>query len=255
MIPTRLLLLALAVLLSGGALLAAPAAAQVPHSLSLSGPPAAAEAQPSVFQAVGSVSDDPSVFLQRYINVYALPAAVVANCPATYQNALQIKDGTTAQGGQTVALSVPASGSFSVPLVFTSTAAGRFLLCGYLHEGVGTDAMASLAVDVSAAPPAGGGAPDGGDPALPPAAATRPAGVARPKLRRSGRTLVCSRGTWSGDPAKYTYHWTVDGKRRHGAVRRKLRITRKLRGHAIRCGVTATNAAGSATARSRPRRV
>ena len=122
---------------------AAPAAAQVPHSLSLSGPPTATVGQPSVLQAAGTVSDDPSVFLARYINAYALPTSVVATCPATYQNALQIKDSTIAQGGQTVALSVPVDGSFSVPIAFTSTAAGPFLVCGYLHEGVGTDAMAS----------------------------------------------------------------------------------------------------------------
>jgi hypothetical protein len=215
---------------------AAPAAAQVPHSLSLSGPPTATVGQPSVLQATGTVSDDPSVYLTRYINAYALPASVVAACPATYQNALQIKDNTIAQGGQTVALSVPVDGSFSIPIAFTSTAAGRFLICAYLHEGVGTDAMASLPVDVGAA-------------------AARPSSVSKPKLTRSGRKLVCGRGTWSGAPTTYAYRWTVDGRHKPGAVRRTLRISRKLRGHAIRCAVTATNAAGAATALSRARRV
>jgi hypothetical protein len=225
--------------LVGSACLAAPAAAQVPHSLSLSGPATATVGQPSVLQATGTVSDDPSVFLARYINAYALPTSVVATCPATYQNALQIKDSTTGQGGQTVALSVPVDGSFSIPIAFTSTAAGPFLICAYLHEGVGTDAFASLPVDVAAAP----------------GTATRPSSLAKPKLTRSGRKLVCGRGKWSGAPTRYAYRWTVDGKRKAGAVRRKLRITRKLRGHKIRCGVTATNAAGSKTVLSRARRV
>ena len=97
---------------------------------------------------------------------------VVPNCPATYQNALQIKDSTFAQGGQTVALSVPVDGSFSIPLAFTSPASGPFLICAYLHEGVGTDAFASHAVDVAAAP----------------AAVARPGVLAKPKLTRSGRT-------------------------------------------------------------------
>jgi hypothetical protein len=226
--------------LVGSACLAAPAAAQVPHSLGLSGAPAATVGQPSVLQATGTVSDDPSVFLARYINAYALPTAVVAACPATFQNALQIKDSTTAQGGQTVALSVPVDGSFSVPIAFTATAPGPFLICAYLHEGVGTDAFATHAVDVAAA--------DAGTPA------GRPGSLAKPTLKRSGRKLVCGRGTWSGAPTKYAYRWTVDGKRKAGAGR-KLRITRKLRGHKVRCGVTATNAAGSTTVLSRARRV
>jgi hypothetical protein len=243
MLSMRTLLGALAAAsLAGAAGLATPAAAQVPHSLSLSGPTTATVGQPSVLQATGTVSDDPSVFLARYINAYALPTSVVATCPATYQNALQIKDSTFGQGGQTVALSVPVSGGFSIPIAFTSATDGRFLICGYLHEGVGTDAMASHQVTVAAAAPAGGG------PAT--TRAARPSSRAKPKLTRSGRTLACSRGRWSGAPVSYAYHWTVDGKRKAGARRRTLRITRSLRGHRIRCGVTATNAAGSRTALS-----
>jgi hypothetical protein len=231
---------------------AAPAAAQVPHSLSLSGPATATAGQPSVLQATGTVSDDPSVFLQRYINAYALPTSVVATCPATLQNAIQIKESTTGLGAQSVALAVPVESAFSVPLAYTSSVAGRFLVCGYLNDAHETDAVAAHAIDVAAAPPAGGGGAPGG----PPATAARPANVAKPKLTRSGRrTLVCSRGRWTGAPTRYAYQWTVDGKRKAGAVRRKLRVGRKLRGHKVRCGVTATNAAGSATALSRARRV
>jgi hypothetical protein len=42
-----------------------------------------------VLQATGVVPDD--VVLERYLNVYALPEAVVAACPTTYQGALQIR--------------------------------------------------------------------------------------------------------------------------------------------------------------------
>ena len=72
--------------------------------------------------------------------------------------------------------------------------------------------------------------------------------------QRSGGRLVCSRGKWSGAPARFSYRWTVDGRRKAGAAKRTLRVTRKLRGRSIRCGVTATNAAGSTTAVSRARR-
>ena len=120
----------------------------------------------------------------------------------------------------------------------SSSNGAPFLICAYLHEGVGTDAFASHAVDVAAAP----------------AAVARPGVLAKPKLTRSGRRLVCGRGSWSGAPTKFAYRWTVDGKRKAGATGRKLRISRKLRGHKVRCGVTATNAAGRTTALSRARR-
>jgi hypothetical protein len=78
-----------------------------------------------------------------------------------------------------------------------------------------------------------------------------PAVRARPKLTgrvRVGRTLVCTRGTWNGSPAQYTFTWLRDGKI---IARGASHAIRKAdRGHSIRCVVTAKNAGGSATATS-----
>jgi hypothetical protein len=219
------------------AVAASPAAAQ---SLSLTGPSAGAVGAPSVLQATGTVPAD--AFLTRYINVYAIPASVVGTCPADFQNAMQLGYATAAQGGDTVALAVPVEGSFSIPVAYTPAAAGRFILCGYLHELAVTEAMSQHAIDVSG----GGGVTPG---------AAMPANTSKPKVKRSGRKLVCTRGAWSGSPTSYAYQWRVKGERRNGATKRTLRVTRKLKGKKVSCGVTATNAAGSVTALSRNKRV
>jgi hypothetical protein len=229
-----------AALIVAAGVMAAPAAAGVPHSLKMSGPGSGKAGQPMVLKAAGTVSDDPSVFLERYVTAYAIPASVVSSCPATFQGALQIKDSTSGIGGETVALGVPVEGSFSVPIAYTPSRAGRFLLCGYLNELVGTDARATHVVDVAGA--AGGNSG---------AKATKPAVVKRPKLKRKGKKLVCGRGSWSGRPDGYTYRWWVNGKRKAGAAKRTLKITRKVRGRKVRCAVRARNQAGATLARSK----
>lgn len=218
---------------------AAPVAADTHFSLSLTGPNSAATGQAVTMQATGTVPS--SAFLNRYLNVYALPSSVVSSCPATYQSALQIKDNTTSQGGETVALSVPAEGNFSIPVAWTPRYTGTFLLCGYLHEQVGTDASATHVMTISGS--AGGGT------------VSKPANVVKPKVKDKGTRLVCTRGSWIGDPTRYRYQWRVDGVRKAGATERTLRISSKIRGKAVRCGVTAANAAGSTLALSRTYRV
>jgi hypothetical protein len=212
---------------------AGPAAAQEGHSLSLTGPPTAETGKTTVIQAQGTVPAD--VMLNRYLNVYAIPAEVVSTCPPTFQNAMQLAYASSAEGGDTVALSVPAEGNFSIPVAYTPHHAGVFVLCGYVHEGVETMAMAQHDISVA-------GGPSGG---------AKPENIRRPAIKRSGSRLVCSRGKWSGDPTSYAFHWRVDGKRKAGATGRKLRVTRGLRGKRVRCGVKAANGAGSTTALSK----
>lgn len=236
--PPRARLAAVAVAaVAGAALPASPALGQMGHSLALGGPATATVGAPTMLQTSGTVSDDPSVFLNRYVNVYALPAGLVAACPASFQGALQIKDASGGQGGQTVALAVPVDGAFAIPIAFTPTAAGRFLLCGYLNDGVETDAAASHAVSVAAA----GGA-------------ARPRSVKAPRVVRAGGVLTCRRGSWRG-ATRFAYAWRVDGRARAGATRRTLRVTAALEGRKVRCVVTARNAAGRAVRTSPPLRV
>ncbi|WP_217914644.1 hypothetical protein [Miltoncostaea marina] len=223
--PLRPGALALAVL----AATAAPAVGQAGHSLTLAGPPTAVVGAPSVLTASGVVPDD--VFLNRYLNVYAIPTGVVAACPATFGNALQLSYAAAAQGGDTVALAVQASGAFTIPVAYTPRVPGRFILCGYLHEGVETMASASLTVAVAGA-------------------AVTPRALGKPAITRRGRTLVCARGRWAGAPTRFTYRWRIAGRR--AVAGRTLKVSRAISGRSVRCAVTASNAAGRAIALSRP---
>jgi hypothetical protein len=71
-------------------------------------------------------------------------------------------------------------------------------------------------------------------------------------VKRAGRKLVCAPGDWAGEPTAYAYRWLVGGKA--GKRGRTLPVSR-ARGRTVRCRVTASNAAGSATAVSRPLRL
>ena len=83
----------------------------------------------------------------------------------------------------------------------------------------------------------------------------KPANLKRPRVKRSGNMLICGRGKWSNRPTRYSYSWRVNGKRKQGARKRKLAVTRKLRGKQVQCTVKAYNAGGVTKATSRKRRV
>ncbi len=89
-------------------------------------------------------------------------------------------------------------------------------------------------------------------PPPPPATVTRPFNVLKPRVTRAGKMLTCTAGTWSNHPNRYQYRWTVNGKTKHGADSRTLKVTSLLRHHKVQCGVTASNTAGRATAFSAP---
>lgn len=241
-------------LATGLALAAVPpgAATEPGHSLALTGPAAAGIGTPSTMTATGTVPAD--VFLNRYVNVYAIPQSVLASCPADYTAGMNAAYGSSSAGGTTVANHVQVEGGFSVPIVWTPTHAGTFLLCGYLHEGVETMAYAQHVMSVSGAatPPA---PPTPGTPGTPGTGQSAPDMLTATGLKRKGARLVCTRGTWSGSPTSYSWVWKVDGKRKAKATSSKLRVTRALRGSKVRCGVVATNAAGSTTGLSRTLKV
>jgi hypothetical protein len=64
-----------------------------------------------------------------------------------------------------------------------------------------------------------------------------------------GQTLRCSSGEWSGSPS-LAYRWLRDETAIRGATGAAYRVDRRDVRRAIRCRVTARNAAGSATATS-----
>ena len=70
----------------------------------------------------------------------------------------------------------------------------------------------------------------------------------------SGSTLTCSNGTWTSSPTGFAYAWTANGTPIGGATATTYVIAQPV-GTLVRCVVTATNAAGSASATSAPRTV
>jgi hypothetical protein len=140
---------------AGGVLVALGAAASPAlgstYTLNLSAPPSGAVGQPMIIQASGSNPADD--FFYSYLDVDAIPASVLSSCPSGYLEASQIATSTYAQGGEWVAVAqrenVDAAGNWSMPVAYTPSVPGRFLICGYTNDGAtGTLATASLAVDV-----------------------------------------------------------------------------------------------------------
>jgi hypothetical protein len=86
----------------------------------------------------------------------------------------------------------------------------------------------------------------------PPPAVTGPASTALPVVAGSpavGQTLTCSQGSWTGSvPQSYAFQWLRDGAPIAGAAGAAYKVAAADAGHAVACRVTATNAAGSASA-------
>jgi 5-hydroxyisourate hydrolase-like protein (transthyretin family) len=99
-------------------------------------------------------------------------------------------------------------------------------------NGVGTDSATSNALVVPIAKPANTSAPVlSGTPAL-------------------GQQLSCSTGGWDNSPTGYAYAWSRGGTPIGGQSGSNYTVQAADQGLAIRCEVTATNAAGSASAAS-----
>jgi hypothetical protein len=230
---------------------ASPALADPGYTLNLSAPSSAVVGQPIVIQASGS--NPPTDFFSSWLDVSAIPTSVLSACPAGYLNAFQVASSTGAQGGEQVARAVredvDPAGNFSIPSVYTPAVAGRFLICGYTNDGASaTLATSSLVLSVSGASSGSGSVPSPGQGPTPGHGSARPANVSKPRVKRSGRKLVCLPGRWSNGPTRFSYAWLVNGKAKKGARARKLPITHKLRGRRVQCKVTASNAAGSSRA-------
>jgi hypothetical protein len=226
---------------------ATPALGQT-HTLSLSGPSTAAVGQTIIIQASGRNEQEPIVDFYSYLTVVAIPTSALSACPADYSSGKQVARSTGAQGGEVLdefhREEEDAAGNFSMPVAYTPGTPGRFLICGYTDDAAtSTLATASLTITVE------GGSGPGATPS------PKPASVKRPRVRRSGKKLVCRRGSWSNNPTRYSYGWLVNGRRKQGASGRKLGITRKLQGRKVQCRVTAHNAAGRTSALSRPLRI
>jgi hypothetical protein len=230
-----------AVAVAGVIVLGAPASSALGEgfTLDLSVPSTVFIGRPVIAHGTGTVPPRDAEF-SYWFSLDAIPAAVLSTCPADRWEAAQIAQST---GGGILILSQrevrDPAGNFSIPFGFTPLRPGSVLLCAYTDDGAATTlARASQTITVQ-----GGGA--GG----------KPANTRTPRVSRSHATLVCSSGSWSNRPSRYSYRWLVDGKRKKGASGRKLGVTRAVRGHKVQCAVTASNGMGSITATSPALRV
>jgi hypothetical protein len=232
----RIALLAAAFALGGPA----PALA-ADFSLAIAGPSSGAVGQAMLLRANGTIPPADLPY-SHWFSAFVIPAPIIPACPADHYEAWQIAV-TTGGAYLTHAQreNADSAGNFSVPFGLTPWAPGDFRVCAYTDDGyTNTNARAEHLVHVKASGPA---AP----------AAAAPANAKKPRVKRAGRKLVCKPGAWANAPTAYAYRWLVDGKARGDS--RRLAVTRRLRGHRVRCRVTASNAAGSATAVSRAYRV
>jgi hypothetical protein len=222
-LPLRTALLAALALLA----VAAPSASATDgFSLELSGPskPAVVN-QPVILQATIQNPPPAEYWYGTWLDVALLRPEAVTECPFDSGNANQI---ATSTGGAILSIAqrqnVDVNGHSSLPIGFTPIVTGPLLICAYTYNEVGfTLAQASRTVDV------------------------QPAGAAaKPKVKRSGKRLVCQGGTGGA-----TYGWSVNGRTKPGARGRTLRITRGLRGKRVACTVSS----GGVTTKSRALRV
>ncbi len=128
-------------------------------------------------------------------------------------------------------------GAFDIQMLSSEIGSGRYRVCLYLVNDEGTTvATADRIIETS----------------------TRPRKLSSPRVldgSAGGRTkrVRCSGGEWLAWPRpKVTYGWRVNGQVAPGARRSTLRVRA---GSRVACRVTLRNGLGSRTAWSRPRRV
>jgi hypothetical protein len=220
--------------------------------LTLSGPATTTVGQPTVFHVDGTNPPPAAYPFPSWLDIAVIPVTATPTCPQSDSEAVEL---APASGGGNMALALPehadANGHFTAVAGFTPIGPGVGLICAYTQDGAdNTLAIASLTLEIrpKASPPTPTPAPT--NPA-PPRATRAPANVAPPRVTRSRTTLSCSRGRWSGPVSRYAYRWLVGGRVKVNARANRLPLTRALRGHVLKCSVTATGPSGqSATATS-----
>ena len=88
---------------------------------------------------------------------------------------------------------------------------------------------------------------------VPAGAAIPPSIIDNPVITGSsavGSTLSCSTGNWDNEPTSYTYQWQSAGTNISGATNSIYVTQNSDSNNVVTCVVTATNAAGSASATS-----
>jgi hypothetical protein len=250
-----------AAILAIAATIASPASATANHEIEFTGPIITEAGRGAVFYAEGQVAPPAEFWDESWILAVAIPASVMAECPADASSAGTVGE----QAGAIIAIAMnPAAdetGHFANVIGYTPPAPGPLLICAYLYNEVGsTWAGAGMRVEV-----VGGGAPGGGSTGTVPGPSGGtggragptgpPLNTSRPWVSSTRRVLVCHPGTWSNVTGGYSIRWLFD--RRPTKVTGPTAVNRRgNRGHKASCRVTAYGPGGStATAVSPPFRL
>jgi Putative Ig domain len=78
--------------------------------------------------------------------------------------------------------------------------------------------------------------------------ASVPVNTSRPVISGTAKAdgrLSCSRGSWTNDPTRFAYEWSLDGTRIQGAASNMYTVKRTDAGSTITCTVTASNTGGA----------
>lgn len=146
----------LVLLVSAVPLLFAPATASaIPgFSVEITGPGTGSVGKPLSLKAAGKDPSPAESWFQYYLQVEAIPAAIVPSCPPDYLQAVQLSGQTEAAGGDHLVGPQyhlrDAAGYWSAPFAYTPSAQGRFLICAYTQNLSSTQATDQLTVQVAA---------------------------------------------------------------------------------------------------------
>lgn len=248
-------LVAAAAVLAIAATVASPASATANHEIGLTGYTPLEVGHGAVMRADGVVAPPAEYWDASWILAVAIPASVMAECPADASSA-----GTVGEKvGTIIAIAMkPAAdetGSFSNTIGYTPQVPGPVLICAYLYNDVGsTWAWSSLHLEVigpSAGP--GGGAP-GGSPPVGAGAPAGPVNLKRPWVTSSGRRLACHPGTWSNATGAFAYNWLLDGRVTRVTGARPVVPGPAGSGHRVSCQVTAYGPGQTSTTVTSPAR-
>jgi hypothetical protein len=218
------------------------------HSIEMIGPIRVAEGEPALIKVQGVVAPPAEYWDESWIEVVALPAAQIPQCPGDAQSA-----GNAAEEvGNILAIAqhpnADAAGNFENSVAIRGGAAGTVLVCAYLYNGEGqTWAATGMWIEVVHAGPTGPVGGSSGSSGSRPTA--NPVNRSRPWISHAGKRLVCHRGKWS-NARSYKYNWYIDGSLREETSPRPIAPLPAFRGHRFSCKVTAYNPAGAASARS-----
>jgi len=180
------------------------------------------------------------------------PVTLVANLTDVTQSPVSAIAGapvTLSLGGQSCTATTDSSGKASCQVTPAGNQGLESVIASYPGDSSHTSATASNLFElggVGVAAPGSSSPPPGGNPLA-------PTSVARPKISGTplpGDRLRCSSGSWSNSPTSFTYQWERDGRPIPGATGESYSVQISDRAHTLTCAVSASNAAGSATATS-----